>query len=221
MSYQRLQLNTATPTAVRHFIERTIEDLYFSDIHAMLRLPLSSQGIVAGQNFAITQILMAVISSVSITLYDSKGASGKLFKSVVEEYFPWDEEPSNNVPSKKEAACTIYDVFRNPLTHAGGLFVESRGNQRDEQRYLKQKSYAVKVERLQTQDKTIGHTEEWIEKLEIVLSRPDIGPTLKVENANKVLLVEGLYWCVRRMIRKLTDDSERMANANKMLSAYT
>lgn len=216
MTYRRLQLNAATPAAVRHFIKRTIEDLYFSDIHAMLRLPLPSQGIVAGQNFAITQVLMAVVSSVSITLYDSKGESGELFKSVVEEFFPWDEEPSNDVPPKA-AAGIIYDVFRNPLTHAGGLFVDWR----EDQRFLVQKSYAVKVKRRQTQDKTTGHTEEWIEALEVASSRPDMGPTLKVEKAKKVLLVEGLYWCVRHMIQKLTENSERMAGAERMLSAYT
>jgi hypothetical protein len=107
VTYRRLQLNAATPAAVRHFIKRTIEDLYFSDIHAMLRLPLPSQGIVAGQNFAITQVLMAVVSSVSITLYDSKGESGELFKSVVEEFFPWDEEPSNDVPPKAAATSSV------------------------------------------------------------------------------------------------------------------
>jgi hypothetical protein len=216
MTYRRLQLNAATPAAVRHFLERTVEDLYFSDIHAMLRLPLSSQGIVAGQNFAITQVLMAVISSVSITLYNSKGESADLFKSVVEEFFPWDEEPSNNV-SPKAAAGIIYDVFRNPLTHAGGLFVDWR----DGQRFLVQKSYTVKVKRRQPYDKTTGLTEEWIEALEVASSRPEMGPTLKVEEVKKVLLVEGLYWCVRRMIQKLTDNTERMANAEKMLSAYT
>lgn len=73
MGYVRLQLSESTPVAVQHFIERTIEDLYFSDVHAMLRLPLPDKGIVAGQNFAITQVLMAVISGVSITLYDQKG----------------------------------------------------------------------------------------------------------------------------------------------------
>lgn len=156
-----------------------------------------------------------VIAEKRATLYDSNGKSGDLFKSIVEELFPWDEEPSNNVPPI-EAAGIIYDVFRNPLTHAGGLFVDWRGDQR----FLVQKPYAVEVTRQQTQNKTTGHTEEWIEALEMASSRPDMVPTLKVEGAKKVLLVEGLYWCVRRMIQKLTDDTKRMANAEKMLSAY-
>jgi hypothetical protein len=181
----------------------------------MLRLPLPSQGIVAGQNFTITQVLMAVISSVSITLYDSKGKSGELFKSVIEEFFPWDEEPSNSVPPK-EAAGIIYDVFRNPLTHAGGLFVKRL----DDNRFLFPESYTVEVKRRMTQDKTTGHTEEWIEALEVSLSRPNMGSTLSVEDSKRVLLVEGLYWCVRRMIQKLTDHKERMTNTERMLNAY-
>lgn len=216
MSYVRLQLSASTPTAVRHFIERTIEDLYFSDVHTMLRLPLPENGITAGQNFAITQVLMTVISGVSVTLYDQKGKSGDLFKAAVEKYFPWEQEPCNDVPPKA-AAGIIYDVFRNPLTHAAGLFMDRRDNQR----FLVQKAYSVKVKRRLTQDKTTGHTEEWIESLEAASVRPDMGPTLAVKTDRKVLLVEGLYWCSRRMIQKLTENSEKMLNAERLLSAYT
>ena len=74
MSYVRMTLNASIPAAVRKFIEGTIEDLYFSDVHAMLRLPLADKGIIAGQNFAITQVLMAVTSSVSVTLYATRAS---------------------------------------------------------------------------------------------------------------------------------------------------
>ncbi|MEW8481935.1 MAG: hypothetical protein AB2669_13635 [Candidatus Thiodiazotropha endolucinida] len=205
MAYQRLKLSTTTPSVVRHFIEGTIENHYFSDIHAMLRLPLPEQEIVAGQNFAITQVLMAVISGISITLYDKKGRPGDLFKAVIKDYFPWNEEPANDVPPKA-AAGIIYEVFRNPLTHAGGLFVDMR----EDQRYLVQKSYSVRVNRIMTPDKLDGHSEEWIEALETALERPHIDQTLKVRNEMKVINIEGLYWCVRRMIQKLTDDKKKM-----------
>jgi len=216
MSYARMTLNVSTPAVVRKFVEGSIENLYFSDVHAMLRLPLADRGIIAGQNFAITQVLMAVTSSVSVTLYDSKGESGDLFKETVEKFFPWDEEPSKDVPPKA-AAGIIYDVFRNPLTHAGGLFLDWR----DDQRFLVQKSYSVKVKRWLTKDATTGHTEQWIKNLESSRVRPEMGPILKVEKDKKVLLVEGLYWSVRRMIQKLTDDKDRMAKAEKFLAAYT
>jgi hypothetical protein len=54
VTYRCLQLNPSTPVPVSHFIARAIEDLYFSDIHAMLRLPLPDEGIAAEQSFAIT-----------------------------------------------------------------------------------------------------------------------------------------------------------------------
>jgi len=211
-----MTLNASTPAVVRKFIEGTIEDLYFSDVHAMLRMPLADKGIIAGQNFAITQVLMAVTSSVSVTLYDSKGESGDLFKETVEKFFPWDEEPSKDVPPKA-AAGIIYDVFRNPLTHAGGLFFDWR----DDQRFLVQKSYYVKVKRWLPKNATTGQTEEWIESLESSSVRPEMGPILKVEKDKKVLLVEGLYWSVRRMIQRLTADTDRMVKAKKLLAAYT
>lgn len=215
MAYKRLMLDSGTPMAVRGFIERTIEDHYFSDVHAMLRLPLPGVGITACQNFSITHVLMAVISGISTTLYATKGKSGELFKGVVEEFFPWGAEPGNGAPPKK-AAGIIYDVFRNPLTHAGGLSMDWRGNKR----VLARKEYAVKIKRCLTENKTTGHPEKWIEALELAENRPNMGPTLRVEKEKKVLLVEGLYWCVRRMIHKMTADSERMKHAASLLSDY-
>jgi len=215
VAYQRLVLDPAAPSAVRHFVERTIEDLYFSDVHAMLRLPLPDKNIMAGQNFSLTQVLMAVIGGVSTTLYDTKGKSGELFRGVVEEFFPWEEEPSNDMPPKA-AAGIIYNVFRNPLTHAGGLFMDLR----DEQRFLEQKNYSVKIMRCLSENNTIGHPEEWIEALERATKRPDMSPMLRIEKDKKVLLVEGLYWCVRRMIQKLSANSARMARAERFLNAY-
>lgn len=160
LTYRCLQLSPSTPMVVRDFITRTIEELCFSDVHAMLRLPLPENGITAGQNFAITQVLMAVISGVSITLYDNVGGSGPLFMDVVEKFFPWDEEPSNDV-KPKAAACIIYELFRNPLTHAAGIFTKMRNKGRKTTyHFVQKKSYVVKVIRGLPRDKTTGDMEE-------------------------------------------------------------
>lgn len=215
MAYVRLQLPDTTPSPVRRFVEERIENLYFSDVHAMFRLPLPDKDIHAGLNFAITQVLMSVVSGVSCTLYDQKGESGELFKAVVEEFFPWSEEPRNDA-TPKAAAGIIYDVFRNPLAHAAGLSVEWRNSTR----YLVQKSYTAKVKKRLTQDKTAGHTEQWIEDLERSSARPTMGPTLAVDSDSKVLLVEGFYWCTRRMIQKLLANEERMRKAERYLKDF-
>jgi len=49
-----------------------VEKSSFSDVHAMLRLPLKSVALGAGCNFAIAHVLMAVIGGVSATLYEPK-----------------------------------------------------------------------------------------------------------------------------------------------------
>jgi hypothetical protein len=216
VAYTKLQLGPSTPATVRKFINGSVENLYFSDVHAMFRLPLPDQNIGAGQNFAIAQILMAVIGSVSTTLYNQDGETGDLFKRLVEEFFPWDAEPNLEV-TRRAAAGIVYDVFRNPLTHSAGLFINWRGNKR----YLVHKKYVVKVKRLLDENKTKGHTEEWLENLEASQTRPQMGQTLKVVSHKKVLLVEGLYWGTRRMIEKITTDASKMQKADKFLKSYT
>jgi hypothetical protein len=216
VAYIRLELAPSTPPAVDKFVRRTIEDLYFSDVHAMLRLPVPHLDITAGQNFSIAQVLMSVISSVSVCLYSSQGESGDLFKEAIEKYFPWDRETGSGAP--KAAAGIIYDVFRNPLTHNAGLYLDWR----NDQRYLVQKNYEVKIKRWLRPGKTEGLTEDWIENLEKAQDRPaTIGPTLQIDASRRVLLVEGLYWCTRRMIENLSRDEQRMQNAARFLQAYT
>ena len=216
MAYVKLQLDPNTPATVRKFVSGSVENLYFSDVHAMFRLPLPDLNIGAGQNFAIAQILMAVIGSISTTLYNQDGETGDLFKGLAEEFFPWEAEPGLEV-TRRSAVGIIYDVFRNPLTHSAGIFMNRRGNKR----YLVHKKYAVKVKRLLDKNKTKGHTEEWLENLESSQTRPRMGQTLKVVSHKKVLLVEGLYWGTRKMIEKLTTDVSRMQKAEKFLRSYT
>jgi hypothetical protein len=92
---------------------------------------------------------------------------------------------------------------------------------RDNRRYLIQKGYEVKVKRWMKPGKTEGMDEDWIETLEAAQVRPaHLGPTLQMDAARRVLLVEGLYWCIRRMIEKLTADEQRMREAARFLSAF-
>jgi hypothetical protein len=215
VAYINLDLPDATSPQVRRFVADRIDSLYLSDVHAMFRLPLPQHGIHAGLNFSIAQILMATISGISTTMYDHNGDPGVLFKGLVESYFPWNKERLS--VSTEAAAGIIYDVFRNPLAHAVGLSMDLRDNNR----YLVQSDSVEKVKRRLTEERTTGHTEEWLETLERSADRPELGPTLVVEPKRKVLLIEGLYWCVRRMIYNLASDEERMANAAQFLKTYT
>ena len=213
MAYVNITLPESAPQKVRQYITERVE-LYFQDVPAMFRLPLPDQDITSGLNFSIAQILFAAISGVSTTLYDHAGKSGDLFKCLVRDYFPWEEEACTQPP---EAAATIlYDVFRNPLAHDTGLSVESK----NDCRYLVQSKIEDKVERRLTENKTIGHSEKWIENLEGSVTRPKMGPTLLVKDGKKVLLIEGLYWCSRKMISNLAHDKDRMTRAERYLKHY-
>lgn len=215
MAYFPLKLDPSTPAAVEVFVRKAIEALYLSDVHGMLRLPLPHERIEAGQNFAATQVLMGVIAGVSTILFQNKGESGDLFKGLVEEFFPWDEEPTKD-RSKKASAAIVYDVFRNPLTHSAGLMMNWQNNTR----FLVQKQYVVKLKRLLANGKISGHSEDWLERFESSASRPSMGPTLTVQPHKRVLLVEGLYWGTRRMIEKLSADAPRMQSANRLLMPH-
>lgn len=215
MAYVRIHLPDSTPSKVRLFIEQRIDSLYLSDVHAMFRLPLPQQEIYAGLNFSIAQVLMATISGISTTIYDHKGDPGELFRGVVEQCFPWDQEQIS--VSQKAAGAIIYNVFRNPLAHAAGLSMDWRDNNR----YLIQSSSVEKVKRRLMENQEEGHSEEWLESLERSVERPAMGPTLLVEPKRKELLIEGLYWCARRMIQILASDQQRMVRAERFLKAYT
>jgi hypothetical protein len=102
-----------------------VENHYFSDVHAMLRLPLPQQEIIAGCNFAIAQVLAAVISGISVTLHQESGQSGTRFKKLLEDYYPWKLEPRNTV-APEEGAKALYSLVRNPLTHDLGLDLRNR-----------------------------------------------------------------------------------------------
>jgi len=209
MSYQQLNIPPSTSPNVKVLIHH-IENLSFSDVHSMLRLPVQTYCLLAGCNFAIAHVLMAVIGGVSTTLYRHTGKVGERFTGVLIDYFPWDLEPIGSV-LPKDGADAIYEVFRNPLTHDLGLD-------------LKKKSVGLKVKykRLKTSTrsgKDRGLTERYIEKLEISPVRPAMSATVTLASHKKVLLIEGLYWGVRRMIERLAADQKRMSIAENFLAS--
>jgi hypothetical protein len=207
MAYQYLNIPSTTPPNVKALVHH-IESLSFSDVHSMLRLPIHNYVIHAGCNFAIAHVLMAVIGGVSTALYHSTGKVGERFTGVLVDYFPWNLEPHGSV-SPKDGADAIYEVFRNPLTHDLGLD-------------LKKKSAGLKVKfkRLKTSTRTgtdRGLTERQIELLERSQARPNTSATVTLASDKRVLLIEGLYWGLRRMIERLTADQKRMSAAEQFL----
>jgi len=108
-----------------------------------------------------------------------------------------DSEPPEGA-STDQAIELLYHRFRNPLAHAFGI-------QEKEQKRL-----------------VLGigkgtSREADIEALEKLTSRPVGLPTIAVVPGSKTLIVEGLYWGVREMLRRLTTDENRMKAAEAYL----
>ena len=206
MAYIPLALEPKPGPRVSGLI-RQLEDHYFRDVHAMLRLPAPAINVTPGCNFAIAQVLASVVSGVSVTLYKHSGHKGARFKGLLVDYYPWSEEaqPPENVP---EAARLIYSLVRNPLTHDLGLDLET-----------KSRTQKVIVKRLTTDQGRCGHTEAGVEALEAKARPPRMSPTIKIQANRVVLLVEAFYWGIRRMLLNLNADRSRMAAAEAFLKS--
>ena len=204
MAYLALKLDSKTPPRVKALI-LSLENHYLSDVHTMLRLPQPDLGLVAGCNFAIAQVLAAVVSGVSVTLYGHGGGSGAQFRGVLKNFYPWSREPKKTV-EPEEGAGIIYSLFRNPLTHDLGLDLEEK-----RKRYKTQK---IIIKRLATEK---GLSERIVEQLESDPSRITVTPTITTNAGRSVLLVERFYWGVRTMIEELSHDEARMQKAKEFL----
>lgn len=206
MGYIQLMLDPEPGPRVVHLIRR-LEDHYFRDIHAMLRLPAPEIEVIPGCNFAIAQVLASVISGVSVTLYKHSGSKGTRFRGLLIDYYPWSEEPQVH-ENVEMYAKLIYTVVRNPLTHDLGLDLETR-----------RRTQKVIIKRLTTNQRRCGHTESGVEALEMITRPRRMSPTIKIEPNRVVLLVEAFYWGIRKMILNLNSDRQRIANAEAFLES--
>lgn len=205
MAYQKLTLDSSTPPTVRRLIDR-LERISFSDVHTMLRLPIPNYGINAGCNFAITHVLLTTVGGISTTLYRRGNKDWKRFQGLLRNHYPWNLEPTQTA-TPAEAARIIYEVIRNPLTHDLGLDLHRKSG-----------GGKVIIKRLQRSKQKGGLGEHWIENLEKGVVRPKMSSAVTVQPDARVLLVEGLYWGLRRMIEAMTRDSQLMARAESYLA---
>jgi len=188
--YQPLKINPATPARARRLVQHL--DTLLKDVHAMFRLPLQEEGLTSGCNYAGAVFLIEIIGGISTTLFRGTGGSGEKFKTVVRDYYPWDLEGRSD---RAQAAKELYIFFRNPLAHALGMGDKKGGIGKQ------------------------GFPEDQLEKFELSTS-PPLNPTLQSIPAEDTLhlSVDSLYWGIRVMITRLTDDSVMMTKTEAYLS---
>lgn len=222
MPYAPLRLSEDCPVELREFIRETIE-LSLRDVHAMLRLPQRTDGLEAGCNFSIASVLMNVISGASTVLYDSRGPSGKRFITCLRDYYPWTLEHEYRVYKEcvKPAAASglIYELYRNPFTHALGLstLTKKAGNKNVRVIRRRDASHAG-IGRIVQIGTGLGLTPQNLHELETGRYRPDWLPcTVESSERGYVLSSDALYCGVRRMVEGLSADAVRMEHAAKFL----
>lgn len=194
MTYQELLLPSTLPPDVRGLIRRQLES-QLADVHAMFRLPIKGDpGLQGGCNLATTQILLSIVSGVSVTLYqpaalNRRGVSAVLFKNLLIDHYPWEQE--QHIAGARlggDAAEDLYNLFRNPLAHALGV-IGPKANPTARRVVIEKGSFR----------------EEDIEATESATSRPFDweNPTLREEGPDLILWAMSFYWGVRTMIQKV------------------
>ena len=205
MAYQLLVLSPATPPVVQHFIQEQV-DMQFHDIHCMLRLPLLERDLGAGCNFAAANVLLAIVSGLSALLtkkLETSRKSGRLFRRILLEYYPWDVQPPHTSAIER-SVDHLYEFFRNPLVHSLGIKI--KGN------------FQVAIAK-----DSLPEVE--IEKLERLTVPP--GPamvykpiTINNEQIERItLVVPHFYWGVREMVKRLSEDALQMQKTETALKS--
>ena len=193
--YQSLAIHTGLSNDAQNLIQQQL-DMQVADVHTMMRLPIDDDpGLRAGCNLAAAQVLLSVVSGVSVTLFKrdtlgQRGISGRMFKELLAIYYPWDQEiEASGRRFGADGAADLYNLFRNPLVHALGV-VDTDTNE-DGRRLMVAKAPMQPVELYELE--TAGSRQErWLD------------PTIELNGRTVILRIPSLYWGVREMIDRVS-----------------
>ena len=206
VAYSPIVIDGQIHASIRRLVRERV-DLYLSDVHAMLRLPLPKVGIEAGCNFAIAEVLCAVISGLSRVFLPNIEQAGQAFKAVLAAY-PHSAEPASTVLAG-DFPNRLYNAYRNNVVHSLGINVRwSPGNKQ----HMIESLGEVKIRR---EKQTMTASE--LADLEGGARPAWCGPTIDQEGRTFRLNVEALYWGVRRMTQTLAATSPYAEDARRML----
>ena len=202
MAYIPLDLSTADPV-VAAFIKMSIEP-YLREADFLLAATMPEDGPKNHFPIACAMILLATVGATSAL--DNHERTGKKrkgdrkhFLNCLDKYFPWDcisiedGEFRSNKDRRDAAALALYDVFRCPLVHSGGL--------------VDGLSRAPNVMKTHPGHADIAIAEKRIEELARAPSLEG-QRLISLEYSRCVLHVNPFYWCVRRMVENYTRDPQ-------------
>ncbi len=150
---------------------------------------------------AVTMTLLAIAAASAIRHFDSrknKNAAGDRmsFISCVRSYLPWRDvividAQHRKIDAKYDAAATqLYEVFRNPLVHSGGIVGKSH--------------VRADVCHIFPGRKTFEENEADI--VELCNKASTKSTLLEMRAESSKLYTRPLYWCARKMIEEFAAD---------------
>jgi hypothetical protein len=119
------------PQSIRDFVRQYV-DMQFADVHAMLRLPITTDvGLEAGCNFAAVSTLCGLIAGASTLFYRQNGSNGDRFRGVLNDYYPWGQQPSGGVSQETTVGGSVGRLSQSARARMGR--VDQRGRTKGEQ----------------------------------------------------------------------------------------
>lgn len=219
MPFVPLKLAATAPNAL---IQVASEE-HLKQAHYLLALTYPSDGTTPDCHFGTSAAIMTLltIAAVSVLRHFDLDANKKAdhrkdktaksdrdaFTETVEQYFPWDHvtveddkhRPLSELP--KLASKELYDVFRNPLVHAGGMTSNPRFKGRTDDFFR-----TPRINHVFPGLATPHENETAIEDYCHVALRGDV--LLKMEDFQSIVHSRTLYWCTRKMIENFAADPQ-------------
>ncbi len=196
---------------VSQFVKDKLE-MQLGDVRAMMMLPLPEAEITHGCNFASVATLCNIVSGVSVSLFKprrtkkirkkkkEKLRSGDHFCRLLWNFYPWEAGEQHIQKTKR-----VYDLVRNPLTHALG-----EHDTPDDEVILRKTSLKEKGKSL---------TESDLDELERSPTRPAWVPQgVYYKDKRWNISAEGFYRGVFHMIWNLAKDADQMRWAERRFS---
>jgi hypothetical protein len=200
------QLDVNCSPNFRKFIETKLTRHYLLPVRDLMQQPRTSQRKEIHFDFAIANTLLSLVSGVSALVYPRSWNPGDKFKTLLEQHYPWTEEPSTGTVGSS-AASIIYKTFRNPLAHALGI--EGGSKLVVFKRRFKPAGASKR-----------GYYLRELAMIEKSPARPSGWSATLTESPTKiVLLLDGFYWGCHRMVESVSRDTAAMQRAEGFLGS--
>src|SRR5262245_13168500 len=181
-------------------------DMQFSDVRALMKLPLPEQGLPAGCTFIAAAALANLIGGFAEVLYavppslNSAKQSGARLLALLKDLYPW-----QSGERRRAKARALYYFVRNPLVHNLGI---------DDPRRLKKEMRRIPIRKR-------GLTDRQLIELETA-NIPPPWAVLAVRQIERrwIIYVPALYWGVFHLLQRITEQPTHMRYAQALLVRY-